>query len=145
MIGQVFWTVLSGVSVFVIGQLIVKLAIEPIHEYRKLCGEIADALIFYANVSVRYTNTGMPKELQEEAQRTYRRLAGQLYARAHVIRLYPVWAFVRLVPRRKDLAQASSSLIGLSNNVFDQSVDGFKAKDKYRDDIKKLLDLETGE
>lgn len=143
MIGQVFWTVLSGVLVFVIGQLLVKFAIEPMHEYRKLCGEIADALVFYANVTARYT--GIQKELLEEAQRTYRRLAGQLYARAHVIRLYPVWAFVRLVPRRKDLAQASSSLIGLSNNVFDQSVDGFKAKDKYRDDIKKLLDLETGE
>ena len=143
MIGQVFWMVLSGVLVFVIGQLLVKFAIEPMHEYRKLCGEIADALVFYANVTARYT--GIQKELLEEAQCTYRRLAGQLYARAHVIRLYPVWAFVRLVPRRKDLAQASSSLIGLSNNVFDQSVDGFKAKDKYRDDIKKLLDLETGE
>ena len=145
MIGQVFWTVLSGVSVFVIGQLIVKLAIEPIHEYRKLCGEIADALIFYANVSVRYTNTGMPKELQEEAQRTYRRLAGQLYARAHVIRLYPVWSLVGLAPRRKDLAKASSNLIGLSNNVFDLSVDASRAKSEYRDDIKKFLDLETGE
>ena len=143
MIGQVFWTVLSGVLVFVIGQLLVKFAIEPMHEYRKLCGEIADALVFYANVTARYT--GIQKELLEEAQRTYRRLAGQLCARAHVIRLYPVWAFVRLVPRRKDLAQAASSLIGLSNNVFDQSVDGFKAKDKYRDDIKKLLDLEIGE
>jgi hypothetical protein len=144
-IGQIFWTVLSGVSVFVIGQLLVKFAIEPIHEYRKLCGEIADALIFYANVSAHYTDTGMPKELLDEAQRTYRRLAGQLYARAHVIRLYPVWSLVRLVPRRKDLAKASNNLIGLSNNVFDLSTDAFKAKDKYRDDIKKFLDLETGE
>ena len=145
MIGQVFWTVLSGVSVFVIGQLLVKFAIEPIHDYRKLCGEIADALIFYANVSARYTDTGMSKEMLDEAQCTYRRLAGQLYARAHVIRLYPIWSFVRLVPRRKDLAKASSNLIGLSNNVFDLSNDASKDKGKYRDDIRKYLDLETGE
>jgi len=143
MIGQVFWTVLSGVSVFVFGQLIVKFAIEPIHEYRKLCGEIADALVFYANVNVRYTGT--QKAVLDEAYRTYRRLAGQLFARAHVIRLYPVWAFMRLVPRRKELAQASRSLIGLSNNVLDNGADASQAKDKYRDDIKKLLDLETGE
>ena len=140
---QIFWTVLSGVSVFVFGQLIVKFAIEPIHECRKLCGEIAEALIFYANVNVRYS--GIQKEGLDEAYNAYRRLSGRLLARAHVIGFYRVWAFARLIPRRKDLGNAYRSLIGLSNNVLDNGADASKAKDKYRHDIKTILDLETGE
>ncbi len=59
MIGQVFWTVLSGVTVYVAGQIFVKFVIDPIQEFRKLTGEIGHSLIYYANV---YSNTSFCEE-----------------------------------------------------------------------------------
>src|SRR5688500_11232023 len=43
-------TAVGGVTVFVIGQLVAKFLIEPIHEQKKLIGEIAGTIIFYSNV-----------------------------------------------------------------------------------------------
>jgi hypothetical protein len=43
-------TIFGGILVFVIGQVVVKFIIEPLHEQAKLIGEIANSLIFFANV-----------------------------------------------------------------------------------------------
>ena len=43
-----FLTVFSGTVVFVAGQNVSRFFIEPIHEQRRLIGEIAYVLIFYA-------------------------------------------------------------------------------------------------
>ncbi len=48
--GTVFLTVFSGVLVYVIGQIIVKLVIEPIHEMRKTIGQISHSLNVRADV-----------------------------------------------------------------------------------------------
>ncbi|EOD3173389.1 hypothetical protein P7U51_003446, partial [Citrobacter freundii] len=46
---SVFITVLSGVLVFVIGQIVVKLIIEPINDFKKERSKIIYDLVFYAN------------------------------------------------------------------------------------------------
>lgn len=46
----VFFTVLSGVSIFVIGQLIVKLVLDPVHDLKKIIGQISHTLIERANI-----------------------------------------------------------------------------------------------
>ena len=46
----IFWTVLSAVTSFVIGQVIVKLVIEPVQEMKKTVGQVAHALIDRAHV-----------------------------------------------------------------------------------------------
>lgn len=46
----IFTTVVSGTLVFVVGQIILKFIIEPIHKQKEIIGEIADALIYYANL-----------------------------------------------------------------------------------------------
>ena len=46
----IFATVISGTLIFVIGQIILKFIIEPIHKQKEIIGEIADALIYYADV-----------------------------------------------------------------------------------------------
>ena len=43
-------TAVSGVGIFVIGQIIQKWFIEPIQEQRKLVGEIVYSLAFHANL-----------------------------------------------------------------------------------------------
>lgn len=40
-------TIFGGVLVYVIGQVTSKFLIDPIHEQKKLIGEIGDSLIFY--------------------------------------------------------------------------------------------------
>ncbi|OHB91290.1 MAG: hypothetical protein A3D89_05805 [Planctomycetes bacterium RIFCSPHIGHO2_02_FULL_52_58] len=108
-------TVLSGILVFVGGQLIAKFFIEPIHEQRRLIGEIAHSLIFYANL---YSNPVLSKpERQNEAQKVLRRQACQLRERTHVIPWYKLWQSLRVVIKYNDIEEASSHIIGLSNSV----------------------------
>jgi|CXWL01.1.fsa_nt_gi hypothetical protein len=142
MIGQVFWTVLSGTTVFVLGQIFVRMVLDPVHELQKQRGDIADALIFYANVTIRYS--GIKQEELEKSQDVYRQKASQLIAKAHMLRFYWLWSCLLMVPPRKNIAAAARSLIGLSNNVFDNGSDGSLLKDKYRSEICRLLDLEIG-
>src|SRR2546427_7979563 len=53
-------TVMGGVSVLVIGQIIVRFFIEPVHELRKTIGDVGDVLIYYAHLYMR------PKEVTAE-------------------------------------------------------------------------------
>ncbi len=46
----VFWTVFSGTVIYVLGQLALKLVIEPIHDLKKTIGVISYSLIERANV-----------------------------------------------------------------------------------------------
>jgi len=43
-------TILGGIIIFVGGQILTKFIIEPFYEQSKLIGEIANSLIYYANV-----------------------------------------------------------------------------------------------
>ena len=43
-------TVMSGVSIFVIGQLIVKIFVEPVHKLRGVRGDIVAFLTYYCDV-----------------------------------------------------------------------------------------------
>lgn len=139
-------TIGSGTVVFVLGQLLVKFVVEPIHSLWKLRGEIADSLIFYANI---YLNLGYgPREPADEASKLFRQQACQLMARSHLIPNYKILERVRLVPRRQALESAHRELIGLSNSTYvpDGAVAG--AMDRLievnrvrRDKIVKFLDL----
>ncbi|MFN6188908.1 MAG: hypothetical protein ACK460_22975, partial [Microcystis sp.] len=58
-------TVIGGIIVLVVGQIITKFFIEPIHEQAKAIGEIAYSLTMYSNV---YGNPGILKrEKMDEA------------------------------------------------------------------------------
>jgi hypothetical protein len=109
-------TVLGGVVVFVLGQIIAKFFIEPIHEQFRVIGEIADLLIFYADL---YSNPGDSNpERREEASKMLRKQASQLMARTSTIRLYKLWQFLEFVRKHADIMEAHKHLIGLSNCIF---------------------------
>jgi len=102
---------------FVCGQIITKFFIEPIHEQKRLIGEIADSLIFYANL---YGNPEYPKtEKTYEASKVLRQQASQLRAKTHAIPWYKLWQFLSIVPKGSNVVEASSNLIGLSNVMCD--------------------------
>ena len=118
----VFLTILSGVSVYVLGQVIIAFVIEPIKEQRSTIGKIADALIFFAN---RYTNTGLEvpqpdkrREELEEVRILLRSLASELVVRTQSIPGYDVLSKMRIVRKINQIQSASGGLFFISNNLF---------------------------
>lgn len=104
-------TALFAAVVFVIGQFVLRWLIEPLQEYRELRGEVAHALLYYANVVEGFTS---PEDIQG-ARKHLRGLASKLHKTHAKVPLYNACARWHLVPRRQDLFEASTQLTGWSN------------------------------
>jgi hypothetical protein len=134
-------TIGGGVTVYALGRLFVALYVEPIHRLRSLIGEIADSLVFYANV---YCNPGsLRQEIMDEASEILRRQASQLRARAYAIPLYSLWAFMRLVQEKRRIEEASKELIGLSNSVYGGVLGNARDNIEKERRIKELLGIQS--
>jgi hypothetical protein len=134
-------TALFGIGVFVAGQLLQRIVVEPLQELRKTIGKIAHALTFYANF-MHYQpspfegggGVGKPPEQMEEASLEIRRLASDLRAISLVIPAYRVFALLRCVPSQDKIDVASSNLIGWSNSLG-------RPSDEHRQKIAEALKL----
>jgi len=112
----VFLTVLSGVITFVIGQLIVKLVIDPVQEMKKTIGEISHSMVEHANV---IANPGVPSdEVMRDTSKHLRQLSSQLQAHLYLVPKYQKTAKIFGLPSKDKVLAASGSLLGLSNSVF---------------------------
>lgn len=79
-------TILGGVLVYVLGQLISKFYIDPVDKLRETMGELRDILIFYSNV---YTNPGTAKnEMMDETSDKLRKMATLILSRFSLIKGY---------------------------------------------------------
>lgn len=108
---QVFQTVVVGVSVFVIGQILIRFAIEPYQHYRQKTGEIAEALIYFANIY----GEGLRDEEVTEARAHLRLLAASLLSSVLLIPGYTIWQVLPWIPWKKDILEARGCLMRLSN------------------------------
>ena len=112
----VFFTVLSGVITFVLGQVVVKLVLDPVQEMKRTIAQISHALIERANV---IANPGVPtKEIMDEASQLLRKLSSQLHAHLYLIPCYRATSRIFYLPSKEKVLIASSALIGLSNSVY---------------------------
>jgi hypothetical protein len=135
-------TIFGGVVVIVGGQIIIKFFIEPIHDQFRLIGEIADSLIFYADL---YLNPGSGQtdketEKRDQASQKLRRQSSQLRARTKAIRWYELWGSIGLVLKRTDVMEASRLLMALSNSVHRGNA---LKNEEWRREIEKRLGIET--
>lgn len=131
------FTVIGGVTVLAIGQLLLKFFVEPIVEQARFLGDIAYSLTYYSNF---YGNADMfEKQEVQQASFTLRKQAGQLRASAWTIRWYWLWQILGFVPKRKNIIKASENLIGLSNSM--SHVDP-KTIQQNQNEIKQLLRFE---
>lgn len=132
-------TVITGTAIYVLGQLISKFVIEPIHKQKEVIGEIGDALVFYANI---YSNPGTgSKEKADEASKRFRQLSGLLRSKSYLIPSYDRIAYMKLVPLRTDIEKAASSLIGISNSVYggpDEAISQ-QHNDRYVQELRRSL------
>lgn len=114
----------SGVLVFVAGQAVLRFALEPIQQQRKVIGEIAFVLLMYANVTDdRAYEQQSGHKLAEhtpvpEAMKVLRRLASELQASLYTVPAYSFWSVLGIVPDAKRVQKASSSLVGWSNSLY---------------------------
>ena len=114
---SVFLTILTGVLVFVLGQIVLKLFIEPWQRQRECVAQIASNLMYYANV---YSNPGIgTKERNIEAADETRRMACELYASCIRIPLYRCVSRSRMFIDMDSVNIAHKQLIGLSNSTVD--------------------------
>jgi hypothetical protein len=129
-------TILGGIIVYTVGRLLEHLFVEPIINLRGLIGEAGNELVFYANV---YCNPGYcTKDKCDETSNNLRHKASQLRVRAYAIPWYDLWACMRLIPKKKNIEEASKELIGLSNTVYmtpgsnisEQARENSKTRDK---------------
>ena len=135
--------IVSAVSIFVVGQFILKSIIEPIQELKKEIAVILGDMIFYANI---YSNPGIAeKEVIDKASNVLRKYSSELIAKSSIIPFYSFWYYLRLLPSYKDIENVSSRLIGLSNSLHSSpstaicDVDIADNNHKNSGEIKKLL------
>ena len=143
---ETFLTVLSGVIVFVLGQIYLENVIRPNSRFRDLKAKIACDLIFYAD---RYSNPLDLEETYEENTREHykqageglRKLAAEIQGFIEIRRWYNF-----SIPEDKDLHSVSRNLIGLSNSLWCYRVHGRDVWQENIDmvrEIRELLDIET--
>ena len=108
-------TVVGGVTVLTIGQVLTRFLIEPIHEQRKLVGLIADALLYYAH----YLADSFDRPISEvgEAPDKFRRFAAELMAKTVAVPGYRLWGWLRVIRPFSQIIKARGALFGLSNSL----------------------------
>ncbi|MCJ7632066.1 hypothetical protein MUP77_06685 [Candidatus Bathyarchaeota archaeon] len=135
---QAALTVLVGVVVYVAGQFILKVFIEPMSQLLLEIGKALSTLEFYAGV---YTNPGwdaIPADVRAEVSRALRRRAMLLSAKTNLVRWYWVSSRLRILPPRGNVDEAHSLLIFLSNALFSgDALKNYEVEEK----ILKLLKL----
>ena len=130
-------TILSGLALLVLGQIIIRSFIDPIYELRKLRGEIANALIYHASTYM-VPDESFTTDAKEEARDAFRLLGGQLEAKSYAVPFYRFFAFIRAVPNLVSIEQARANLIGLSNSVLSGNIEH---SERHRGAIIKALNL----
>src|SRR5687768_16006383 len=114
---NVFWTVVAGVAVFVVGQIVTKFVVEPWHGYRMCIGRIAHAVVIYgqAHADPRFVGTVPP----DEARRELMNLSGELMQRTYAIPAYGLFARLPRVASWEEVRLASGHLGGLATSLND--------------------------
>ncbi len=133
----IFWTIFAGFMTFVLGQIFVRLVIEPVHEFKKTIADIALAIINHAHI---YCNPGTHgKEIEDDVSKDLRKLSSRLNAQLYLVPKYDWTKRLFGLPSKMNVSQAMRNLIGLSNSVYKPEL-GMKNAIKS-DDICDLLGI----
>jgi hypothetical protein len=110
---NIFLTIISGVTVFVLGQVFLKLIIDPVQEAKKTIANIRIELIRSGHVL--HNANVVDKELRDKLFDSFRSLAAELVAGTETIPFYKIIAKVVGLPPSHNARAASRNLIALSN------------------------------
>lgn len=111
-------TIISGVVVFIIGQYLFSMWIQPLQKYKELRQKISYCLTYYAqyysNVKNKTTDISLPNvQPYLTGADEIRKLASELRGFSETIPWFHLG-----IPKKEVLFEVSSELIGLSNSFF---------------------------
>ena len=137
-------TIAGAVLVYVIGQLLSKVFIEPAHELRKVIGEVRFNLAFHAPTI--HTPIGRDEKRSEEARNALMKSSCDLVAKMHAIPFYSALSLLsfRFLPRRDAIEDAAVRLRGLSTYMHetgDKAQESIETLEKIVGRIEKKLRL----
>lgn len=119
-IEKIEWGGLAGVTAYVIGQLLSRFLIEPLHELRKAVGEVRFNLSFHAPTI--HPPIGRSKESSEAARQALMKNSIDIIAKLHAVPGYLVFRYLSfgVLPNRKDIEAAAIQPRGLSTYVYEE-------------------------
>ncbi len=111
---QTFGPIIIGVAVFIIGQYLLVLVLQPIGRVRRVLADISSAILFR---QATITNGGDDKELALELKR----LGALLRATSAEVLFYRVWSAVRIfsIPSQRNILAACRQLNLLSAHLLE--------------------------
>lgn len=136
---QVFYTVVSGTLIFVIGQILQRFFLEPIQEYRKTIGEIDNKLKFYANI---LTNSGFNQKIILEITDTMRTLSCKIESGYKQIPFTNFLSKIGFIEEKKEVSEVAQGLIFLSN-AGGRGESRIEKCDERIDRIRKIFKIES--
>jgi hypothetical protein len=127
--------VVTGVGIFLFGQLLQRYILDPLQAYRELIGKVAAAYTYYQGMATQLA----PTEDRIAARKELRSLAAELRACFWKVPFYRFWSIIRVVRRRKQMMAASTALIGWGNSIYSaRETDGDENKERL-ETLKKTL------
>lgn len=133
-------TIIGGIIIFVIGQLINEFLIKPFLEYKKTIGIIDEELVFYSNV---YTNSGdfggNKYPIFFKASERMRRIASKFGAVYRKMVWRKFFLSLRLIVSEDDKNIIEQNLIFISNSLWQE--DFIKANLEVSKEIREILKI----
>ena len=111
---SMFYTILAGVAVFVTGQFILKLVLEPIVSLKESLGELS---AFCLRNRAKITNANATLEMQQELKC----LGSTLISKRQAIPFYSFFACILRLPKEKDLIESCRSLNFISAEMVKET------------------------
>lgn len=112
---SIFFTILAGAGTFALGQIILRLYIDPLCQFKRVIADIAHALIYHG---ATLGDAGSGDDEREQAVAAeIRRLSSRLSTEMSLVPSYGGMARVFRLPRRRDVEAAANHLIYLSNGL----------------------------
>lgn len=133
---NMLFTVISGVLVFVVGQLFNEYFLKPIQQYKQLRAKISYSLTYYANLYMNpVSNDNYNSDDWKIGSQKMRELSAEVRA---IIEIRPIGNI--FIPKKKKLAKVAENIMGISNGFFaTQKIDYCKNNNSLRIEIYELL------
>lgn len=137
---DIFATIVAGVTVFALGQILLKLVIEPIQKLREAIAEVA---FYLANDhAVIHNAETVEKEVAQAAYSNLRQLGARLVASKQLVPFYPRLRQLFSLPSSANIQQASQRLFQISNHMYGNDPEKYYRLDLYRIEVCELLRLQ---
>jgi len=118
---EIFLTIVTGVSVFVLGQITLKLIIDPTQKLRET---IAEVLFHLANdYRVIHGAQIVDKEKIDAVSESLRNLGSRLFSNQHLILWYWIPKIIFSLPTKDNIRKASELILKIPNHIHGEEHD----------------------